>query len=198
MPPCFAWSTETEIIAHFEAIDANSVMQILLCNIPGNSGNALAPGITGRPADLDNVAGIKESSGDRNTLQGTQNRAGDRIRVFCGPTSVFGSPAALAGADGTIDCFPDVWAPECLDLWRAAKVDRMDEAWALQWTGMEMAEPFTTGECTLHPATKAAMDHLGLPGGGPPRPPLGPLDGAEPDHIRQGIDRLLSKTPKVA
>ena len=198
MPPCFARLTETEIIAHFEAIDAKSVLPILLCNIPGNAGHALTPEITGRLADLDNVAAIKESGGDRNTLQGTLNGAGDRIRAFCGPTSVFGLPAALAGADGTIDCLPSVWTPGCLELWRAAKAGRMDEAWALQRTGMELTEPFTTGERTLHPATKAAMHHLGLPGGGPPRPPLRPLDGAALDHVWQGIDRLLSKTPKMA
>ncbi len=198
MPPYFVQSTETEIIAHFEAIDAKSVLPILLYNIPGNAGNALTPEITGRLADLDNVVGIKESSGDWNTFQGTLNRASDRIRVFCGPSSVFGVPAALAGADGTIDCFPNVWAPGCLDLWHAAKVGRMDEAWALQRTGIEMTELFTTGGCTLYPATKAAMDHLGLPGGGPPRPPLRPLDGAALDRIRQGMDRLLPKAPKVA
>ena len=74
----------------------------------------------------------------------------------------------------------------------------MDEAWALQRTGVEMTELFATGGCTLHPATKAAMDHLGLPGSGPPRPPQRALDDVALDHVRQGIDRLLSKTPKMA
>ena len=198
MPPYFVRSTEAEIIAHFEAIDAKSPLPILLYNIPGNAGNELTPEITDRLADLDNVVGIKESSGNWNTFQGTLNRAADRIRVFCGPSSVFGVPAVLAGADGTIDCFPNVWAPGCLDLWHMTKMGRMTEAWALQRTGNELTQLFTTGGCTLYPATKAAMDHLGYPGGGPPRPPLRPLEGAALDHIRQGMDRLLAETTKVA
>ena len=198
MPPYFVRATEAEIIAHFEAIDAKSVLPILLYNIPGNAGNELTPEITGRLADLDHVVGIKESSGDWNTFQGTLNAAGDRIRVFCGPSSVFGVPATLAGADGLIDCFPNVWAPGCLDLWHTTKAGRMDEAWALQRLGIEMTELFTTGGCTLYPATKAAMDHLGLPGGGVPRPPLRALEGAALAHVQRGMDKLLAKAAKVA
>jgi 4-hydroxy-tetrahydrodipicolinate synthase len=74
----------------------------------------------------------------------------------------------------------------------------MKEAWALQQLGIEMTELFTTGGCTLYPATKAAMDHLGLPGGGVPRPPLRPLEGEALNHIQRGMDRLLAKAAKVA
>ena len=198
LPPYFVRCTNAEIIAHFETIDAKSVLPILLYNIPGNTGNELTPEITDRLADLDNVVGIKESSGNWNTFQGTLNRAGDRIRVFCGPSSVLGVPAALAGADGTIDCFSNVWAPGCLDLWHMAKAGQVDDARALQRTGVAMTELFTTGGCTLYPATKAAMDHLGLPGGGPLRPSLRALSGAALDHIRQGMDRLLSRKSRAA
>lgn len=198
MPPYFMRATEAEIIAHFEAIDAASVLPILLYNIPGNAGNELTPPITSRLADLDHVVGVKESSGNWNTFHGTLISAGDRIRVFCGPSSVFGVAATLAGADGTIDCFPNVWAPGCLDLWHKAKAGRVEEAWALQRTGIALTELFTTGGCTLYPATKAAMDHLGLPGGGVPRPPLRPLEGKSLDHIRKGMDRLLPQSAKVA
>lgn len=198
MPPYFVRSTEAEIIAHFEAIDAKSALPILLYNIPGNAGNELTPDITDRLADLDNVVGIKESSGNWNTFQGTLNRAQDRILVFCGPSSVFGVPAILAGTDGTIDCFPNVWTPGCLDLWHMTEAGRMAEAWALQKTGIEMTELFTTGGRTLYPATKAVMDHLGLPGGGPPRPPLRPLEGAVLNQLVQGMDQLLADAAPVA
>lgn len=197
MPPYFVQATESEIITHFEAIDAKAVLPILLYNIPGNAGNELTPPITNKLADLDNVVGIKESSGNWNTFQRTLNIAADRIRVFCGPSSVFGVAATLAGADGTIDCFPNVWAPGCLDLWNTAKAGRMREAWALQKIGIEMTELFTSGGRTLYPATKAAMDHLGLPGGGTPRPPLRPIEGERLRKLTQGVDGILSMTTKV-
>jgi len=198
MPPFFAHLSEAEVIAHFEAIDAKASLPIVLYNIPGNAGNALTPAIADLLADLDHVVAIKESSGNWTNFHATLNRVKDRIRVFCGPSSVFGVPAVLAGCDGLIDCFPNVWAPGGLDLWHATKAGRMDEAWALQRTGMEMTELFITGGRTLYPATKAAMNVLGLPGGGIPRPPLRPLDGTALTELEAGLRGLPGVLDKVA
>ncbi|MEM9476805.1 MAG: dihydrodipicolinate synthase family protein [Pseudomonadota bacterium] len=198
MPPYFARLTEAELIAHFEAVNAQSVLPILLYNIPGNAGNAITPAMADQLADLDKVVGIKESSGDWNNFQDTLIRTKDRIRVFCGPSSVFGVPATLAGADGLIDCFPNVWAQGCMDLWHATKAGREDEAWVLQETGIAMTDLFTSGGRTLYPATKAAMDYLGLVGGGMPRPPLRPLEGAALKGLHKGIDKLITRQAKVA
>jgi 4-hydroxy-tetrahydrodipicolinate synthase len=198
MPPYFVRLTDAEIIAHFEAVDAKSVLPILLYNIPGNAGNAITPAIADRLADLDHVVGIKESSSDWLNFHATLMRVRDRIRVFCGPSSVFGVAATLAGADGLIDCFPNVWAPGCLDLWHATKAGRMDEAWELQRIGMAMTELFTSDGRTLYPATKAAMNVLGLPGGGVPRPPLREVTGAQLAGLTAGMDRLLQRHAEVA
>ncbi len=198
MPPFFAHLTDAEVIAHFEAVDAKSVLPILLYNIPGNAGNAVTPAIADRLASLDNVVGIKESSGNWTNFHATLNRVRDRLLVFCGPSSVYGVAATLAGADGLIDCFPNVWAKGCLDLWHATKAGRMDEAWALQQTGIALTDLFTSGDRTLYPATKAAMNMLGLPGGGIPRPPLRPLSGPALMGLQAGLDRLMPAHAKVA
>ncbi len=192
LPPYFARLTESETIAHFEAIDSASVLPIMLYNIPGNAGNAITPFLAERLSDLDHVVAIKESSGDWNNFHETLNRTKGRIRVFCGPSSVFGVAATLAGADGLIDCFPNVWAPGCLDLWHSTKAGRLEEAWNLQSTGMALTELFTSQERTLYPSTKAAMNYLGLPGGGLTRPPLRPLEGQSLRGLKEGLDRILS------
>ncbi len=198
MPPFFAHLTDAEAIAHFEAVDAKSVLPILLYNIPGNAGNAITPAIADRLASLDNVVGIKESSGNWTNFHATLNRVRDRLLVFCGPSSVYGVAATLAGADGLIDCFPNVWGKGCLDLWHATKAGRMDEAWALQQTGIALTDLFTSGGRTLYPATKAAMNLLGLPGGGIPRPPLRALSGPALMGLQAGLDRLMPAHAKVA
>jgi len=141
---------------------------------------------------------IKESSGNWKNFHETLLRVSDRIRVYCGPSSVFGVAATLAGADGLIDCFPNVWDKGCLDLWHATKAGRMDEAWALQRIGIEMTELFTSDGRTLYPATKAAMNFLGLPGGGELRPPLRGLTGAPLQGLKAGMDALLAPKSKVA
>lgn len=190
MPPFFATVTEAEIIAHFETIADRSPLPVVLYNIPGNAGNAITPQIADRLADLDKVVAIKESSGDWNNFQATLSRVKDRIRVFCGPSSLFGVPATLAGADGLIDCFPNVWAPGCLDLWYKSRSGELDDAWALQRTGIALTELFTTGGRTLYPATKATMNHLGVPGGGHMRPPYRDLQGTPLTGLIAGFDRL--------
>lgn len=190
LPPYFAHLTEAEVIAHYEAVAAKAPLPIVLYNIPGNAWNALTPGIVDRLADLDPVVAIKESSGDWLNFHQTLQVARDRILVFCGPSSTIGVPSILAGCDGLIDCFPNVW-DGCLDLWALTKEGRVDEAWEAQHRAQELTRLFVGGGRTLYPSTKAAMDYLGFPGGGAPRAPLQPVTGAALKELYQGLDRIL-------
>jgi 4-hydroxy-tetrahydrodipicolinate synthase len=190
LPPYFVKLTDDEIFAHYEALSRAVDGPVMLYNIPGNAVNALSPALVRRLADLDRIVGVKESSGDWNNYYATAIAVQDRLRVFCGPSSVFGVPAVQAGADGVIDCFPNMWAPGCLDLFYAARdSSRQDEARRLQEIGVKLTTLFTTGGRTLYPATKAAMDMLGLPGG-KLRPPLQPLSGEPLAGLRRGLVEL--------
>jgi dihydrodipicolinate synthase/N-acetylneuraminate lyase len=189
-PPYFVKLTDDEIFAHFEAVCGAVDLPVCLYNIPGNAVNAISPDLAGRLASLDPVVAIKESCGDWNTFYATHLAVRDRLRVFCGPSSVFGVPAVLLGADGVIDCFPNVWAPGGLDLYYAARDGRLEEAERLQAIGRRLTDLFTSGGRTLYPATKAAMDLLGHAGGGAPRPPLRPLAGEPLEGLRRGLVEL--------
>ena len=120
MPPYFVKLTDDEIVAHYTEVCAATGMPVVLYNIPGNAVNALPPALVSRLADIPTVVAVKESSGDWNNYYGTYLAVHDRLRVFCGPSSVFGVPAVELGADGTIDCFPNVWRKGGLDLYFAA------------------------------------------------------------------------------
>lgn len=188
LPPYFIHLNENEIFEHFRAIDAAVSFPIVLYNIPGNAINAITPQLAGRLADLDNVVAIKESSGDWNNFYATLNVVGDRLRVFCGPSSIYGVPAVAAGADGFIDCFPNLWAGG-IEMYYAAVEGRGEEANALQRTGRALTDLFTSGGRSLYPATKAAMTMLGY-AAGDPRPPLQPLKGEALDELRAGLHAL--------
>jgi 4-hydroxy-tetrahydrodipicolinate synthase len=189
LPPYFVKLTDDEIFAHYETIARAVTLPIVLYNIPGNAVNALSPALVTRLADLDTVVAVKESSGDWNNYYATAIAVQDRLRVFCGPSSVFGVPAVLAGADGTVDCFPNMWAPGGLDLFHAPRAGRIEEANRLQELGVKLTTLFTTGGRTLYPATKAAMELLGLPGG-KLRPPLRPLGAEALAGLKQGLVEL--------
>ena len=120
LPPYFIHLNENEIFEHFRAIDAAVSFPIVLYNIPGNAINSITPQLAARLADLDNVVAIKESSGDWNNFYATLNAVGGRLRVFCGPSSIYGVPAVAAGADGFVDCFPNVWMAGGVEMYYAA------------------------------------------------------------------------------
>ena len=190
LPPYVVKLTDDEIFAHCAAVAAAAPLPIVAYNIPGNAVNAISPALADRLADLEKVVAIKESSGDWNNFYATLIAVKDRIRVFCGPSSVFGVPAIAAGADGTVDCFPNVWAGT-IELWYAARdPKRLAEAERLQATARRLTDLFVTGGRTLYPATKAAMDHLGFPGGGVPRPPLQPLKDEPLAGLKRGLAEL--------
>lgn len=189
LPPYFIHLNDDEIFEHFRAIDADVSLPIVLYNIPGNAINTITPQLALRLADLDNVVAIKESSGDWNNFYTTLNMVRDRLRVFCGPSSIYGVPAVAAGADGFIDCFPNVWLPGGTEMYYAALNGRSEEANALQRTGRALTDLFTAGGRSLYPATKAAMTMLGY-AAGEPRPPLQPITGDALNELRAGLEAL--------
>ncbi len=189
LPPYFIRLNDDEIFEHFREVDAALSFPIVLYNIPGNAGNAITPELALRLAELDNVVAIKESAGDWNNFYATLLAVGDELRVFCGPSSVYGVPAVAAGADGFIDLFPNLWLPGAVDLFHAARAGRLEEAHALQETGRLLTDLFTSGGRSLYPATKAAMARLGF-AAGDPRPPLRPVTGDSLDELHAGLAAL--------
>ncbi len=190
LPPYFVRLTDDEIYAHYAAVSDAVNIPIILYNIPGNAVNALTPPLVARLAALDRVVAIKESSGDWNNYYATFLEVRDRLRVFCGPSSIYGVPAVELGADGTIDCFPNMWTPGALDLFHAPHRGDRENGAQLQALGRKLTDLCTSGGRTLYPSTKAAMDLLGFPGGGTPRLPLRPLTGEPLKGLERGLATL--------
>lgn len=189
LPPYFIRLSEDEVFEHYRSVEQKILLPIVLYNIPGNAINAITPALASRLADLDKVVAIKESSGDWNNFHATLIRVIDRIRVYCGPSSIFGMEALHAGADGLIDCFPNIWLPGAFELPLAVEEGRIDDARALQATGRRLTELFTSNGRSLYPSTKAAMEMLGYRAGNP-RAPLQPLQDEQRDELRTGLRNL--------
>ncbi len=62
--PSFAAASQDELYAHYKAVADAVDLPIVLYNIPARTGNTLAPATVGRLAEIENIIGAKDSSGN--------------------------------------------------------------------------------------------------------------------------------------
>lgn len=62
--PSFAAASQEEIYTHYKTVAEAVDLPIVLYNIPARTGNAIAPATVARLAQIDNIIGAKDSSGN--------------------------------------------------------------------------------------------------------------------------------------
>ena len=98
--PFFASASQEELYGHYKAVaEAVPEMPVILYNIPARAGNFLAPATVERLGHMDNIIGIKDSSGIwKKPGQGKHLPCyPGTIPLYCGiwqPAEAAGSPAA--------------------------------------------------------------------------------------------------------
>jgi len=133
--PSFAAASQNELYDHYKAVaEAVPEMPIVLYNIPARTGNALAPATVGRLAEIDNVVGAKDSSGNFANILGY---------IDAGKAKTNGSFSTLSGNDqliiwsllaggtggiaGCANIYPHTMA-SIYDLFMAGKIEEAKEA----------------------------------------------------------------------
>lgn len=184
VPPFYYRSAMNDeaLAYHYESVAEASPVPVVLYNIPVYAGVTLSPAVLERLAAHENVAGIKDSSGDLQLLD-------EYLRAAAGRSVLVGSAPAflaglLAGASGAILGVAAVAPWECSDLYAAAEAGDFERARRLQGL-VGPAEAFLAGRFGV-PGIKWAMDLNGY-FGGPARPPYLPLTDEQKLGIRQWL-----------
>ena len=107
---------------HFKAIAEAVGLPMLLYNIPSRTGANLEPATVLRLAEIDNIAGIKESSGNLAQITELLTTAPRSFKVFAGDDSL-ALPLLALGAAGLISVASNVIPHEMTALVRAALED---------------------------------------------------------------------------
>lgn len=105
--PSFAAASQDELARHYETVAEAVDMPILLYNIPARTGNALAPATVRRLAQVANIVGVKDSSGNfDNILQYIEKTrgAGDPFTVLSGNDSLILWTLLAGGKGGIAGC----------------------------------------------------------------------------------------------
>lgn len=102
--PSFAAASQDELYEHYKKVAAAVNLPIVLYNIPARTGNALAPATVKKLAEIDNIVGAKDSSGNfDNLLQYIEQTRGMNFSILAGNDSLIlwnliaGGTGAIAG-----------------------------------------------------------------------------------------------------
>ncbi|RZU42591.1 4-hydroxy-tetrahydrodipicolinate synthase [Edaphobacter modestus] len=112
---------------HFRAIAEAVDLPVLLYNIPGRTGVNLEPATVLRLAELPNVIGIKESSGNISQITELLTTAPQGFKVFAGDDSVALPLIALGGA-GLVSVASNVIPAEMSAMVRSALAGDWEKA----------------------------------------------------------------------
>ncbi|WP_440007167.1 dihydrodipicolinate synthase family protein [Halomicrococcus sp. SG-WS-1] len=172
------------LVDYYREVADESPVPVYLYSVPAFTGVALDAATVADLADHDNVAGMKDSSGNLERLQRERARtASVDFDLLVGSGSVYAA-GLDAGADGGVLALANV-APERADeIFRLRRAGQDDEARQLNARLVELNHAITSRYGV--PGAKAAMRERGAPAGYA-RKPHRPVD----DDVREELAELV-------
>lgn len=131
VPPYYLRPTEAAIDHYYRTIRTATSVPLLAYNNPALVGYALRPSFLHGLARDGVLAGMKETSGSRNTLLGFLSGAPEGFAVFPGDPP-FASAAIERGAPGAVMAVANVAPKLCLELVAAARTGERSRSRELQ------------------------------------------------------------------
>jgi len=180
--PYFIKPTQPELFDHFRRVAESTSLPVVLYNNPATCGGiSIEPDTVAKLAELPNIVGIKDSSGDlQNTIELIKVTPRDKFSVLNGRDTLI-LAAMLFGAKGAIPATCNI-APEfCVGIYESFIKGDVDSARKFQdrLAPVRMSLTLATG----NGAVKEAMALLGR-SAGPNRLPIGALSAEKREKLR--------------
>ncbi|HXP95583.1 MAG TPA: 4-hydroxy-tetrahydrodipicolinate synthase [Telmatospirillum sp.] len=184
--PYYNRPTQEGLFQHFRAVQSKTSLPLLLYDVPSRTGARLALGTIARLAELPNIVGIKDASGDLERFVALRRTLGTDFLLLSGDDAT--AAAALAsGSDGCVSVSANVAPALCAALhraWADRDVDRFQRLrdlldalstalfmesnpipvkWALARLGLiqdELRLPLTPLSPDCEPAVRQALDGI--------------------------------------
>jgi 4-hydroxy-tetrahydrodipicolinate synthase len=179
--PYFIKPNQNEIADHFRRIAESTKLPVVLYNNPATCGGvSIDPETCAKLAEVPNIIGIKDSSGDlQNTIEIIRQTPRDKFSVLNGRDTLI-LAALQAGAAGAIPASCNIAPDLCVGIYESFVQGEMEAAAKFQSRlhGVRMAMSLGTGNS----AVKEAMALLGRPAG-PMRSPVLPFGAAQKEKL---------------
>jgi len=167
------------LAAYYRDVADAADVPVYLYSVPKFTDKRLAPRTVEALSTHDNVAGLKDSSGDLAALQETRDLAPE-LELFVGSGGVFAHGLA-AGADGAILAVANVAPERAAAAYEAGREGDTDRALAAGRELVALNRAVTADHGV--PGLKAAMRHRGAPAGAVRRPFRPVEDAAERELV---------------
>jgi 4-hydroxy-tetrahydrodipicolinate synthase len=183
LTPMFVAPTQDQLIMHYKSIAENTDLPVVLYNNPPKTSVNLNPATVAKLAEVPNIVGIKDSSGDMTItaeyIRLTQHL--DGFSVLMGrDTLIYG--ALCYGATGSIASCANVAPRLCVDIYEKFIAGDLKGALKAQFTLAPLRIAFTLG--TFPAVIKESLDLLGIEAG-PCMEPAGPMTTDEKAKLRK-------------
>lgn len=169
-----------EIYEHYEKLN-NLDFPIILYNIPQATGVHKEWWTVEGLAELENIVGIKDSSGNFPFLASLFEKVGNKISIICGHDEI-GMAALASGCDGLIlasaNLIPDVWQ----EIYSAVSRGELATAQELQKKIQKLVRIIC--RTSAHEAVKAGLELIGVKAGRARKPTM-PGDSFKKEDLEE-------------
>ena len=189
--PFYLKPKDRGIYQHYHTIASEVDLPIILYNIPQCTGVQLPWQMVEDLAQIPNIVGLKDSSGQLSYILAVLEKVRDKINVMCGQDQVVVA-ALAAGCSGAIlasaNVIPDIW----VQIYNDVKNGELEKARELQYKIQKMAR-IIAGSGAV--GTKVALSMMKVKVG-PVRKPLS-VGGELTYEAREELRIELEKTGKI-
>ena len=186
LPPAYFYKPDDEaLVRYYTTVTEASDTRVLIYNIPQRTGITMTEELFERLLEVDNIVGMKDSSGDIFSL-GRFLTIGEDTVIFEGEDRVL-LAALLAGTCGGIGGSYNMMPHLLVRLWNAFQAKKMDEAACTQLRVNELINALTVVD--LFGGIKQTLAWMGLECG-VPRTPNRPLSEDETARLRLSLESV--------
>nr|WP_263327694.1 4-hydroxy-tetrahydrodipicolinate synthase [Neobacillus sp. Marseille-Q6967] len=168
LPPMFLRPNDEELYQHFRAVAEATSLPVLLYNNPDRVGTNISADLIVRLADVPNIVGVKDSSGDLTlTAEYIRRTRGKDFKVMAGrDVMILGS--LVYGAVGCVASTANIVPSLVVEIYEKYLEGDLQGALEAQYKLAPLRMAFNLGSFPV--ATKDAANLIGLQAGAPIKP----------------------------
>lgn len=157
--PYYNKATQGGLIKSFYKFADASTKPVILYNVPSRTGVNITPATAEKLAEHENIAGLKEASGDIAQIVEIAQRTQGKLDIYSGNDDHI-VPVLSVGGKGVISVLSNVMPKETTDICKLFFEGKIKESYELQFKLLPLIKQLF---CEVNPIpVKAAMANMGL------------------------------------